>query len=137
MAGDRPQPDHRVRRRGLTTLIGVPASYGLVRCQFPGREWINIATLMPIIIPEMVIGIALLLLCTGMGLQPSLPLLINSRTMLTLPLKIGAVSASLHALDTTMEEAGRGLGASPVRAFLTGTLRPSRGVVRGWRCSSS
>jgi putative spermidine/putrescine transport system permease protein len=106
----------------FTALIGVPGSYGLVRYRFPGRDWINMATLTPIIIPEMVIAIALLLLFTRMGLQPSLLLLIVGHIVLTLPFMIRAVSASLQGLDATMEEAARGLGASPTRAFVTVTL---------------
>ena len=106
----------------LTMLIGVPASYGLVRYRFPGRDWINMATLTPIIIPEMVIAIAILLLFTGIGLRPSLPLLITGHTLLTLPFMVRAVSAGLEGLDAALEEAARGLGASPVQAFLTVTL---------------
>jgi putative spermidine/putrescine transport system permease protein len=106
----------------LTIAIGIPASYGLVRYRFPGRDWINMATLTPIIIPEMVIAIALLLLFTGIGVRPSLPLLITGHTVLTLPFMIRAISASLQGLDATTEEAARGLGASPLRAFLTVTF---------------
>jgi putative spermidine/putrescine transport system permease protein len=106
----------------LSTLIGVPAAYALIRYRFPGRDWINIATLIPVVVPEMIIAIALLQFFAGLDILPSLFTLVVGHTLLTVPFMIRAVSASLRGLDPSVEEVARGLGAYPLRAFMTVTL---------------
>lgn len=103
----------------MSTLIGVPASYALVRYQFRGRDWVNMATLSPIIIPEMITAIALLQFFAAQGLRPSIWLLFVGHTILTMPYMVRTVTASLRGVNPTIEEAARGLGAHPLRAFFT------------------
>ncbi|MGD0267360.1 MAG: ABC transporter permease [Candidatus Methylomirabilota bacterium] len=103
-------------------LIALPAAYGLVRYRFPGRDWINMAAMTPIIIPEMISAIALFQFLVGLGWRPSVPMLILGHVLLTVPFMLRSIVASLQGLDDRLEEAARGLGAKPLTAYFTITL---------------
>jgi putative spermidine/putrescine transport system permease protein len=102
--------------------LGVPAALALVRYRFPGRDLLNLATLSPLIIPEIVIAVALLQFFAVIGLRPSLTLLVIGHVMLTFPYVVRTVSASLHGFDRSLEDAARSLGAGPLGAFTSVTL---------------
>jgi putative spermidine/putrescine transport system permease protein len=105
-----------------STALGVPTALALVRLRFPGRDLLNLATLSPLIIPEIVIAVALLQFFALVGLRPSLPLLVLGHVVLTFPYVVRTVSASLYGFDRSLEDAARSLGAGRLGAFWSVTL---------------
>jgi putative spermidine/putrescine transport system permease protein len=106
----------------LALLVGIPATLAIHRGRLPGRGLVEASFLSPLIVPELVVGLALYQqLVIGFRLD-TFPVLLIGHTVLMLPYAVRVTGASLALADPALEEAARGLGASPVRAFFTVTL---------------
>ena len=106
----------------LSTLIGTLASIALVRGRFLGRNLLNAFVTSPLLLPQILTGVALLQYFTMLGLAQSYWGLLIGHVVVTTPYVVRTVSATLHHFDLALEEAAQNLGASPVRAFLEVTL---------------
>lgn len=117
-------------------LIGVPAAYAIVRRDVPGRRWIEAIVLAPLTLPALVLAIGLLMFLvsivqplTGVTLVGTpIPLLL-AHVVIAVPWVIRTVAASLASTDPSLEDAARGLGASPMAAFWLVTLPTIRSGV--------
>lgn len=113
-------------------LIGVPAAFALARYRFRGRDVCVTFFTMPLMVPGVVLGLALLLVLAPLQLTASYPGLLAAHLLVTLPYVIRTVATSLLTLRPEYEEAGLSLGANPFRTFWTITLPLIRpGVVAG------
>jgi len=101
----------------LSLLIGIPASYALVRANFRGKALIQQVILSPLIIPGVVTGVSLLALLSAGGVRIGLFGLCLGMLVFALPFAIRALSANLLGIDPRIEEAARNLGAGPIRTF--------------------
>ena len=104
---------------GCALLIGIPAAYALnrYRVQLPG--WLSTLFVLPVLIPEIVLGFSLLRsIQVGAGL-PVVSTLIVGHTLLVLPYAVRVISASLSSFDFSIEEAAVSLGSPPVKTFFT------------------
>lgn len=111
------------------TVLGTVAGHALARLpRFRGRSALTGLLAIPLLVPEILIGFALLMLFVGLetltGLRVSkgmLPLIAGHATM-GMPVVASVVFARLAGLDRSFEEAALDLGARPLRVFLTVTL---------------
>jgi len=111
-----------VAATALALLIGVPVALAVHRGKLPGKSLVEGLFLSPLIIPELVVGLALFQqLMIGLDLDNFSTLLVG-HTALMLPYAVRVTGASLALADPALEEAARGLGASPLRAFFNVTL---------------
>ena len=69
----------------LSTAIGILAAMAFIRFNFPGKNTINTLLLAPIMIPEVVLGVALLLFLRFLQQPKSFALLLIGHVVLTLP----------------------------------------------------
>jgi len=106
----------------VSTTIGILASLAMVRYHFPGKELINTALVSPILIPEVVLGVALLLFLRWMAMPKSLLLLLLGHVIITLPFVVLVVQARLVGIRREYEEAAMSLGANRVQTFMQITL---------------
>ena len=106
----------------ISTAIGVLAALAMVRHDFPGKPWIAGVLLAPLLVPEVVLAVALLLFLAWLGVPRSFPLLLAGHVIFALPFVILVIQARLTGLDRSYEDAARSLGASPAQAFLRVTL---------------
>ncbi len=106
----------------LTTAIAIPAAMAFVRYEFPGKNGINTLLLTPIMIPEVVLGVALLLFIRWLQQPKSFLLLLIGHVVITLPYVLLVVQARLVGIKREYEEAAMSLGASPFQTFLSVTL---------------
>ncbi|HEU0221344.1 MAG TPA: ABC transporter permease [Paracoccaceae bacterium] len=103
----------------LALLVGIPAAYALARHRGGLPPFLGTLFVLPILVPEIVLGFSLLKSITiGLGL-PVLPSLVVGHTLLVLPYAIRVVSASLASFDFAAEEAAISLGSPPLRTFFT------------------
>jgi putative spermidine/putrescine transport system permease protein len=108
--------------------VGVPASLGLVRYRFRGRESLNTLLLLPLVVPGVVAGTAIYVfqveaeIATGLPLVASLPGLVLAHVLITIPWTVRLLTASLVGLDRSVEEAALSLGAGPWTTFRRVTL---------------
>ncbi|MCK5096922.1 MAG: ABC transporter permease [Desulfobacteraceae bacterium] len=101
----------------FATAIGIPAAMAFVRYDFRGKETLNTLLLAPIMIPEVVLGVALLLFIRWLQQPKSFVILLVGHVVLTLPFVLLVVQARLVGIKKEYEEAALTLGASPFQTF--------------------
>ncbi|MCF8061848.1 MAG: ABC transporter permease [Deltaproteobacteria bacterium] len=106
----------------VTTAVGIPAAMAFVRYEFPGKNTLNTLLLTPIMIPEVVLGVALLLFIRWLQQPKSFALLLIGHVVLTLPYVLLVVQARLVGIKRVYEEAALSLGANPFQTFKEVTL---------------
>ncbi|OKL43037.1 ABC transporter permease [Pseudovibrio exalbescens] len=106
----------------ISTVLGVLASMALVRYKVPGRAVISMLLIAPILIPEVVLAVALLLFLNFLSLNKSFGMLLMGHVVFTLPFVVLVVQARLVAIKREYEEAALSLGANPVQTFFQITL---------------
>ncbi len=92
------------------------------------RATLLTASLMPAIVPLLVIGIALAVFFRGVGMQQGLLNAAIGHVLVSLPFVVLTMNARLETFDFSVLEAARDLGATPSRAFRDITfplIRPS------------
>jgi len=104
---------------GIALLIGIPAAYALNRHRSQLPSWLSTLFVLPILIPEIVIGFSLLRSVAVDAGLPIFPTLLIGHTILVLPYVIRVISASLASFDFSIEEAAISLGSPPAKTFFT------------------
>jgi len=112
----------------LATLLGLAAGYALDRVpRFTGRTLFASLVIAPMVMPEVVMGISMLLLFVGSdqllgGPQRGFLTITAAHVTFSLAFVAIVVQARLADFDRTLEEAAMDLGATPRTTFLTVTL---------------
>ena len=107
----------------LATALGTLAAVGLVRGgRFRSRLLFSGLIYAPLVMPEVIMGLSLLLLFVALGQPRGFWTLTAAHTTLTLCYVAVVVQARLVDFDRSLEEAAQDLGCPPWRTFLTVTL---------------
>ena len=112
----------------LSCLLGVPAAFGLVRGNVPGKALLSTFFRMPLQIPSIVIGLSFLNLyyvigrMLGWNATGTFAGIAIGHFFHATPYVIGTTVAILQRFDNRLDEAARTLGASPWRTFRRVTL---------------
>jgi putrescine transport system permease protein len=118
----------------LATVLGTLAAVALARgAGFRGRTLFSGMLYAPLVMPEVITGLSLLLLFVAINAERGFWTVVIAHTTLTMCFVAVVVQARLGALDRSLEEAAMDLGCDPARAFLAVTLpliMPS--VIAGW-----
>ncbi len=101
----------------IGAVLGVPAAIALVRGEFRGKALVTAFLLSPIMLPGIVIGVAMLVFSSALGLRLSLPLLVLSHVVFTLPFIVRLTMARMERIDRQLEDAARNLGAREWQVF--------------------
>jgi putative spermidine/putrescine transport system permease protein len=116
----------------IATCLGTAAALGLARGPRRSRSTLAALFLSPIVFPAIVLGLALLIFYSRIGLSNSFAGLVAAHVVLVTPFVVRLVAASLAEFDDSVEEAARNLGAGWPRVFFQVTLPIIRpGVVAG------
>jgi spermidine/putrescine transport system permease protein len=101
----------------LATIIGTMAAFVLVRGRIRYPNATRIAFTLPIMVPGVLIGVALLIyFARAMDLTLSLATVIAGQLVITVPFVVLIVASRLHGFDRALEWAAADLGASPRQA---------------------
>ncbi|OGO37572.1 MAG: spermidine/putrescine ABC transporter permease [Chloroflexi bacterium RBG_16_57_11] len=106
----------------IATIIGTMAALALQRYRFPGHDVAESGLYIPVIIPEVVMGISLLAFFASIGLTLGLVSITLSHIAFSIPFVTLVVRARLHGFDKSIEEAAMDLGANEVTTFWRVTL---------------
>ncbi|MEX0582180.1 MAG: ABC transporter permease [Sneathiella sp.] len=106
----------------ISTTLGVLASLALIRYKVPGQNMISTLLIAPILVPEVVLAVALLLFLNALSINKSFFLLLMGHVIFTLPFVVLVVQARLVNIRRDVEEAAMSLGASPRQTFFQITL---------------
>lgn len=107
----------------IATVFGVLASFGLARFDFPFKEGYRTFAILPMVIPGIVLGIALLIFFrTIVGIGTGYLTVILTHSVYGLPFVLLPVTARLYSFDRSLEEAARDLGSDRLGTFWDVTL---------------
>ncbi|MEF0941602.1 ABC transporter permease [Rhizobium sp. BR 362] len=106
----------------VATIVGTMAAVALVRGKLPGKALLQALCLGPMIVPQIVFGIALFLVFSPLHLTGKLPGFVLAHSVLAVPFVVIIVSAALERIDPLLELAALSCGASRIRAFFAITL---------------
>lgn len=106
----------------VATTMGVLASLAIVRYEFPGKTWINTLLVAPVLIPETVLAVGLLLFMRWLSQPRSFVVLLLGHVLVSLPYVVLVVQARLYGVKRVYEEAALSLGANRFQTFMTVTL---------------
>lgn len=116
----------------IDVLVGTAAAVALDRGSFRCRGLLMAAFLSPLIVPAVVIGLALLLFLSRIGVVDGFTRLLCGHVVITLPYVVRTVLASLAGRDRRLTEAALVLGATEHQAFWSITMPLIRsGMVTG------
>jgi len=110
------------------TAIGFLTAFALVRLRVRGRAFFLGAIMIPLIVPEIVLGVALLEIFSSAGIPNGLLTLVLGHIVITLPLATLVQMGAMASLDPSLAEAATDLGATgwiTFRRVLFPLLRPS------------
>jgi len=102
----------------LSTALGTIGAWLMYRYQFPFRRVIGLLIFVPMVIPEVLMGVSLMVLFNNLIHMPlGYATLIIGHTTFCFPFVLVGVQARLQGIDPFLEEAAMDLGATPVQAF--------------------
>jgi spermidine/putrescine transport system permease protein len=101
----------------LSVLLGTGGAWLLYRYRFPALRLVQTLIFIPMIIPEVIMGVSLLILFVVIHLELGYTTIIISHVTFCFPFVLVAVQARLAGFDPAMEEAAMDLGATPMEAF--------------------
>jgi spermidine/putrescine transport system permease protein len=94
------------------TLLGTSAALALIRTHFPGRKLFDALTYLPLIMPEIVLGLSLLIWFVLLKITLGTVSIILAHITFSVSYVIITVKSRLHGFDESLEEAARDLGAT-------------------------
>jgi putrescine transport system permease protein len=118
----------------LATLLGTLAAVALSRGErFKGRTLFSGMLYAPLVMPEVITGLSLLLLFVALNAERGFWTVTIAHTTLTMCFVAVVVQSRLGSLDRSLEEAAMDLGCDPVRAFVAVTLPLiAPAIAAGW-----
>jgi len=119
----------------LAVAVGTCNAFLFVRQEFPGKNFLYIVMIVPLVIPGVILGISILLLASSVAnwfddslgidlgfLRPGLFLVVMGQFSFIATIASLVITARLKKFDSAMEEAALNLGASRLRVLATITL---------------
>ena len=101
----------------LSVVIGTSAAWLLYRYRFPAQQTLGLLIFIPMVMPEVLMGVSLLVLFVSLGIPLGYTTLIIAHTTFCFPFVLVGVQARLQGIDPSLEEAAMDLGATPLKAF--------------------
>ncbi|WP_148040407.1 ABC transporter permease [Brevibacillus fluminis] len=106
----------------FATMIGTLAAVGMYRYHFRGKTALDAMLYLPIVIPEIVMGISMLALFAQLKVPLGFWTLVAAHITFSIPFVVVVVKARLDGFDKSIEEAAMDLGATPWQTFIKVTL---------------
>lgn len=101
----------------LATVLGVFAARASTRFEFRGKGGIMALIMLPLVLPEMIVAMAILVVLLQMGVTLGVWSIILGHTLICTPFAIAILSAAFQSLDQSLEEAAYDLGEGKFSTF--------------------
>lgn len=106
----------------LSAIIGTSAALAVVKRDFRGKNLFSTLVIAPLILPEIVLAVGLLVSSVAAGVTLGYVTLIAGHVLISVPFTFLIVRASASALNPRLDEAAADLGATGIQIFLRVTL---------------
>ena len=101
----------------LATAFGVFAARASTRYNFPFKAPVMGLIMLPMVLPEMIMAMALLVVLLSLGVKLSLFTVILGHVLVCTPFAVAILTSAFQSLDKSLEEAAYDLGEGPVSTF--------------------
>ncbi len=101
----------------IATLLGVLGAKSVTRYRFPGQKPAVFVIMLPLVIPGIILGVALLILVSRMGVALSLYTVTMGHILISVPFSMATLIPRFEGFDRSMEEVSADLGASAWSTF--------------------
>jgi spermidine/putrescine transport system permease protein len=101
----------------LSTLLGLFAARASTRFAFPGKAPVMSLVMLPLVLPEMILAMSLLVMLLSVGINLSLITVIIGHVLVCTPFAVAILSSAFQSLDKSLEEAAYDLGETPASTF--------------------
>ncbi|MBB25474.1 MAG: spermidine/putrescine ABC transporter [Geminicoccus sp.] len=101
----------------LSTLLGTLGARAMVRYRFPLKRGIVSLIMVPLILPEIIVGVSLLVLLMQIGISLSIWTVIAGHVLICVPFSVAILSSAFQGLDPSLEEASMDLGETRFGTF--------------------
>lgn len=106
----------------LSTVLGILAARSITRYRYPGRRTINGLIMAPLVLPEVIVAISMLLVMLQLGLSLSLFTVVLGHVLVCIPYSMTVLTSGFEGFDRSLEEASADLGESAFGTFRRVTL---------------
>lgn len=106
----------------ISTVLGICAARAVTRYRFPGRRPIQGLIMAPLVLPEIIIAISMLLILLSLGLSLSLFTVVLGHVLICIPYSITVLVSGFEGFDRSLEEASADLGETAFGTFRRVTL---------------
>lgn len=103
-------------------MLGTSGAFFIVRTNFPGKRFFMTLAQLPIILPGIIIGIAMLIFFINLHVPLSMLTITLGHVSFTTPVVMFQVMSRLSRLGRTYEDAAKDLGANQVKTLFLVTL---------------
>jgi spermidine/putrescine transport system permease protein len=106
----------------LSTVLGICAARAITRYRFPGRRTINGLIMAPLVLPEIIVAVSMLLIMLQLGLSLSLFTVVLGHVLICIPYSLSVLTSGFEGFDRSLEEASADLGETAFGTFRRVTL---------------
>ena len=101
----------------ISTVLGIFAARASVRYRFPGKAPLMGMIMLPLVLPEMIVAMALLVVLLSAGIPLSLFTVILGQVLICTPFAVAILTSAFQSLDRSLEEAAMDLGETAWSTF--------------------
>ncbi|MBI1239095.1 MAG: ABC transporter permease subunit [Alphaproteobacteria bacterium] len=101
----------------LSTILGLLGAKAVTRYAMPGKEAITAFIMLPLFIPEIILGISILILWSALDFPLSLMTVAMGHTLICVPFAMAVLTSRLDGFDQSLEEASLDLGENAWMTF--------------------
>jgi len=106
----------------LATILGICAARAITRYRFRGQRAISGLIMAPLVLPEIIVAISLLIVLLQLGLSLSLFTVVLGHVLICVPYSVSVLISGFEGFDRSLEEASADLGESAFGTFRRVTL---------------
>lgn len=96
----------------LSTILGACAARAIARYRFPVKGGIVGFIMLPLVLPEIIVAVSLLVMLMQLGMSLSLWTVVGGHVLICVPFSIAILNSAYSGLDRSLEEASYDLGES-------------------------
>lgn len=101
----------------LSTCLGVLAARAAARYEFIGKKPMISFLMLPLVLPEIIVGVSLLIVLVQLGLELNIWTVILGHVLICMPFSIAILLSAFNNMDRFLEEASLDLGATRFETF--------------------
>ncbi|NGQ90850.1 ABC transporter permease [Rhodobacter sp. HX-7-19] len=101
----------------ISTTLGLFAARASTRFKFPAKAGIMGLIMLPLVLPEMIVAMSMLVVLLAVGIELSIFTIILGHVLICTPFAVAILSSAFQSLDNSLEEAAYDLGETPLSTF--------------------